>query len=193
MAAICFNSPCFWRGTIQFTLLTARLFILLCWLQATRFQSYQSIRFLTSNLTYCVSSLGCGGNYHKKCAYQILNNCSDSRHRASTSTSINSNPHSNTLPRPASHGGGWGEPLVLQQSNSLTESIPSLKDRRATWSGRSVWIEPALSGRIQVPHTFAIHSYKKPTVCQICKRLVSCTVYKVAENMTVSRSCWECN
>lgn len=144
----------------------------------------------------CVFSPGCGGNYHKKCAYQILNNCSDSRHRANMST--NSSPHSNTLPRPASQVGGWGEPLVLQQSNSLTDSIPSSKDRRATWSGRSVWIEPVLSGRIQVPHTFAIHSYKKPTVCQICKRLVSYAVfymlrYKVAENVTVPRTRWECN
>ncbi|XP_068673096.1 serine/threonine-protein kinase D3-like [Montipora foliosa] len=46
------------------------------------------------------------------------------------------------------------------------------KERRATWSGRPVWIEPAHSGRIQVPHTFAIHSYKRPAVCQICKRLL---------------------
>jgi len=116
---------------------------------------------------------GCGGNYHKKCAYKIPNNCSDSRHRASTNISgINSIPHSHTLPRPSSQIGGLGDSLLLQQSNSLSDSIPSLKDRRATWGGRPVWIEPALSGRIQVPHTFAIHSYKKPTVCQICKRLL---------------------
>lgn len=110
---------------------------------------------------------GCGGNYHKKCAYKIPNNCSDSRHRANTH--VNNTSHPNTLPRPTSQ---VGDPLLLQQSNSLTDSLPSLKDRRATWGGRPVWIEPALSGRIQVPHTFAIHSYKKPTVCQICKRLL---------------------
>lgn len=113
---------------------------------------------------------GCGGNYHKKCAYKIPNNCSDSRHRASTT--LNNVPHSHTLPRPASQVGGWNEALHLQHSNSLTESMPSQKERRATWSGPPVWTDPLLSGRIQVPHTFAIHSYKKPTVCQICKRLL---------------------
>ena len=114
--------------------------------------------------------IGCGGNYHKKCAYKIPNNCSDSRNRANTT--FNNVPHSNTLPRPTSQAGSWGDPLLLQHSNSLTEGVPSQKERRATWSGRPVWTEPSLSGRIQVPHTFAIHSYKKPTVCQICKRLV---------------------
>ena len=116
---------------------------------------------------------GCGGNYHKKCAYKIPNNCSDSRHRTS-STIVNSPSNANTLPRPSSQ---VVDPVLLQQSNSLNDSMPSLKERRATWSGRSVWIEPALSGRIQVPHTFAIHSYKRPTNCQICKRLVSDVSY----------------
>lgn len=111
---------------------------------------------------------GCGGNYHKKCAYKIPNNCSDSRHRTS-STIVNSPSNTNTLPRPSSQ---VVDPVLLQHSNSLNDSMPSLKERRATWSGRSVWIEPALSGRIQVPHSFAIHSYKRPTNCQICKRLL---------------------
>lgn len=120
-----------------------------------------------------VSFLGCGGNYHKKCAYKIPNNCSDSRHRTST-VALNAALHSNTLPRPASQVGGWNDSsFLIQQSNSFYDSIPSSRDRRATWSGRPIWIDRALSGRIQVPHTFAIHSYKKPTVCQICKRLVS--------------------
>ncbi|XP_027055178.1 serine/threonine-protein kinase D1-like isoform X3 [Pocillopora damicornis] len=44
---------------------------------------------------------GCGGNYHKKCAFKIPNNCSDSRHRNSAS-GLNMALHSHTLPRPAS-------------------------------------------------------------------------------------------
>lgn len=136
---------------------------------------FPSIDYL--NQFSIVSSTGCGGNYHKKCAYKIPNNCSDSRHRASTT--LNNVPHSHTLPRPASQVGGWNEALHLQQSNSLTESMPSQKERRATWSGPPVWTDPLLSGRIQVPHTFAIHSYKKPTVCQICKRLVGCVSFLI--------------
>lgn len=113
---------------------------------------------------------GCGGNFHKRCAYKIPNNCSGLRHRTST-VALNTAPHSNTLPRPASQVGGWND-TPFQQSNSFYDSFPSSRDRRATWSGRPIWIDRAMSGRIQIPHTFAIHSYKKPTVCQICKRLL---------------------
>ena len=120
-----------------------------------------------------VSFLGCGGNFHKRCAYKIPNNCNGLRHR--NSTALNAAPHSNTLPRPASQVGGWNDSsfLTQQSSGSFYDSIPSSRDRRATWSGRPIWIDRAISGRIQIPHTFAVHSYKKPTVCQICKRLVS--------------------
>lgn len=27
-------------------------------------------------------------------------------------------------------------------------------------------------GRVKVPHTFAIHTYTRPTICQYCKRLL---------------------
>ncbi|MGH0165917.1 UNVERIFIED_CONTAM: hypothetical protein FKN15_010908 [Acipenser sinensis] len=27
-------------------------------------------------------------------------------------------------------------------------------------------------GRVKVPHTFAVHSYTRPTICQYCKRLL---------------------
>ena len=39
-------------------------------------------------------------------------------------------------------------------------------------SGRPAWIERELAGRIRVPHTFLVHSYKKPTLCQYCKKLL---------------------
>lgn len=26
--------------------------------------------------------------------------------------------------------------------------------------------------RVKVPHTFAVHSYARPTICQFCKRLL---------------------
>ena len=43
----------------------------------------------------------------------------------------------------------------------------------ATWSGRPLWIDKAIHSRPQVPHTFFVHSFKKPTACQKCKKLVS--------------------
>ena len=41
------------------------------------------------------------------------------------------------------------------------------------WSGRPLWIDKAIHSRPQVPHTFFVHSFKKPTACQKCKKLVS--------------------
>uniref|UniRef100_A0AC35TUZ9 Protein kinase C n=1 Tax=Rhabditophanes sp. KR3021 TaxID=114890 RepID=A0AC35TUZ9_9BILA len=46
------------------------------------------------------------------------------------------------------------------------------KDRSSSWSGRPLWMEIADAIRVKVPHTFQIHSYKKPTVCQYCKKLL---------------------
>uniref|UniRef100_A0AC35FAE3 Protein kinase C n=1 Tax=Panagrolaimus sp. PS1159 TaxID=55785 RepID=A0AC35FAE3_9BILA len=46
------------------------------------------------------------------------------------------------------------------------------KDRSCSWSGRPLWMEVAEATRIKVPHTFQIHSYTRPTVCQHCKKLL---------------------
>ena len=39
-------------------------------------------------------------------------------------------------------------------------------------TGRPAWVERELATRIRVPHTFLVHSYKKPTLCQHCKKLL---------------------
>ena len=95
--------------------------------------------------------LGCGGNFHKRCAFKIPNNCSDVKRRGSLQTSSGLS--------------------MLGNSDSFP---PTDKNgRRMTWAGgRPVWIDRAILGRIDVPHTFAVRSYKKPTVCQICKKMV---------------------
>lgn len=33
-------------------------------------------------------------------------------------------------------------------------------------------MEKMVLGRVKVPHTFAIHTYTRPTICQYCKRLL---------------------
>ena len=56
----------------------------------------------------------------------------------------------------------------------LLSTSPS-RDRRSSGSslmGRPAWVERELAGRIRVPHTFLVHSYKIPTVCQHCKKLL---------------------
>ena len=41
------------------------------------------------------------------------------------------------------------------------------------WSGRPLWIDRTLRSRQYVPHTFFVHTFKKPTQCHHCKKLVS--------------------
>lgn len=47
-----------------------------------------------------------------------------------------------------------------------------LPNRYATISGRPVWIEQELAGRMRIPHTFVLHSYTRPTLCQLCRKLL---------------------
>lgn len=56
-----------------------------------------------------------------------------------------------------------------QMSNS---TIVSSSSSQSNVSGRPAWVEKELADRIRVPHTFVIHSYKLPTVCQHCKKLL---------------------
>ncbi|KHN76887.1 Serine/threonine-protein kinase dkf-2, partial [Toxocara canis] len=72
-------------------------------------------------------------------------------------------------------------PNILVTSSDVTDSGDSIsgnylqmprKDRSCSWSGRPLWMEVAEATRVKVPHTFQVHSYKRPTVCQICKRLL---------------------
>uniref|UniRef100_A0A8C2FHK5 protein kinase C n=1 Tax=Cyprinus carpio TaxID=7962 RepID=A0A8C2FHK5_CYPCA len=55
-------------------------------------------------------------------------------------------------------------------TTSLTSS-QSLEARRF-YTGRPVHLDKILMTKVKVPHTFAVHSYTRPTVCQYCKRLL---------------------
>lgn len=58
--------------------------------------------------------------------------------------------------------------------HQLLSTSPS-RDRRASGSslmGRPAWVEKELAGRIRVPHSFQVHSYTRPTICQHCKKLL---------------------
>ena len=55
----------------------------------------------------------------------------------------------------------------------------STKSRSPSLSGRPPWTEREIAGRIGIPHTFVVHSYKKPTKCMLCNKLLV-GVYKQA-------------
>uniref|UniRef100_A0A8D2ZSZ8 protein kinase C n=1 Tax=Scophthalmus maximus TaxID=52904 RepID=A0A8D2ZSZ8_SCOMX len=106
---------------------------------------------------------GCGLDFHKRCAFLLPNDCSRARRQVSTSLSL--------FPprRPRTHS------LSNQAGGSLEEiSMSKTSSRPPSWAEPPVWLGVGcgdLSGA-QVPHTFHIHSYTKPTVCQHCHRLL---------------------
>ncbi|XP_078393961.1 serine/threonine-protein kinase D3-like, partial [Cetorhinus maximus] len=97
---------------------------------------------------------GCGLNYHKRCTLNIPNNCKRRNlHNLSTSTSNNS--------------------LCNTGSQEETNRPLGRSGRRTpSFSGRPIWMDEWEMSRVKVPHTFQIHSYTRPTICQHCKHLL---------------------
>uniref|UniRef100_A0A3Q3X644 Serine/threonine-protein kinase n=1 Tax=Mola mola TaxID=94237 RepID=A0A3Q3X644_MOLML len=93
---------------------------------------------------------GCGQNYHKRCAFKIPNNCSGVRRRRSSNVSLT---------------GGLKNQL---------DYFPGRERRSSSQSyiGRPIELDKLLLSKVKVPHTFLIHSYTRPTVCQHCKKLL---------------------
>ncbi|KAF6105696.1 protein kinase D3 [Phyllostomus discolor] len=106
---------------------------------------------------------GCGLNYHKRCAFKIPNNCSGVRKRRLSNVSLPGPGLS--VPRPLQ-----AEYVALPTEESHVHQEPS--KRIPSWSGRPIWMEKMVMCRVKVPHTFAVHSYTRPTICQYCKRLL---------------------
>ncbi|XP_029931777.1 protein kinase D4 [Myripristis murdjan] len=106
---------------------------------------------------------GCGLDFHKRCALQLPNNCSWTRRQVGPSLSL--------LPprRPTMCS------LSTQAGGSLEEiSMSKPRSRPPSWAEPPVWLGVGFGDEIKahVPHTFHIHSYTKPTVCQHCHRLL---------------------
>lgn len=60
------------------------------------------------------------------------------------------------------------KPLLLLPQRPLLAA----GKRNSLLSGRPIWMEKMVLGRVKVPHTFSIHTYTRPTICQFCKRLL---------------------
>nr|KAG5712269.1 hypothetical protein BaRGS_023848 [Batillaria attramentaria] len=109
---------------------------------------------------------GCGMNFHKRCAYKIPNNCARDRYRRHSSSNL-----SFTLPPKADTPTDNHVQNLLSVPTQSTPPSPG-GGRTKSWSGRPLWLEREFANRIKVPHTFVVHNYKRPTVCQWCKRLL---------------------
>uniref|UniRef100_UPI00398EE7E4 serine/threonine-protein kinase D3-like n=1 Tax=Pristiophorus japonicus TaxID=55135 RepID=UPI00398EE7E4 len=98
---------------------------------------------------------GCGLDYHKRCAFKIPNNCK--RNSLHTLSTISSNT---SLRGVDNHQETYRTPLVGSGR------------RTTSFSGRPIWMDKQELARVKVPHSFQIHSYTRPTICQHCKHLL---------------------
>ncbi|TNN53717.1 Serine/threonine-protein kinase D3 [Liparis tanakae] len=101
---------------------------------------------------------GCGLNYHKRCAFKIPNNCSGAKKRRLSNVSL-PGAAAMSVARPPAAEPQEERPLLAGKRNSLL-------------SGRPIWMEKMVLSRVKVPHTFSVHTYTRPTMCQFCKRLL---------------------
>ncbi|XP_072248546.1 serine/threonine-protein kinase D2 isoform X1 [Leuresthes tenuis] len=117
---------------------------------------------------------GCGLNYHKRCAFSIPNNCSGARKRRLSTTSLSSSQSLRLSTTESVYSVGTAstctEEISLIRSHTQMPRTPS--DARRFYTGRPVHLDKMLMSKVKVPHTFAVHSYTRPTVCQYCKRLL---------------------
>ncbi|XP_077579474.1 serine/threonine-protein kinase D2 isoform X2 [Stigmatopora nigra] len=116
---------------------------------------------------------GCGLNYHKRCAFSIPNNCRARKRRLST-TSVGSSQSLQLSTSESVYSVGTTstctEDSGLVRSHTQMPRTPS--ETRRFYTGRPVHLDKILMSKVKVPHTFAVHSYTRPTVCQYCKRLL---------------------
>ncbi|CAB1444934.1 unnamed protein product [Pleuronectes platessa] len=106
---------------------------------------------------------GCGLNYHKRCAFKIPNNCSGVKKRRLSNVSLPGSVMS--IARPPSTE---FTPTPPEEQRPLLGAAK----RNSLLSGRPIWMEKMVLGRVKVPHTFSVHTYTRPTICQFCKRLL---------------------
>ncbi|XP_055627292.1 serine/threonine-protein kinase D1 isoform X2 [Toxorhynchites rutilus septentrionalis] len=127
---------------------------------------------------------GCGQNYHKRCVIKVPNNCSRVEHTGAAGGGGNRRTSSTLQPPPprSSSGGsstsltsedqatsGSGS-LLLSASQTTTTSTGSIRQNRSPSLGSRGG--GTMGGSIKIPHSFSIHSYTRPTVCQYCKKLL---------------------
>uniref|UniRef100_A0A1A8DT49 Serine/threonine-protein kinase n=2 Tax=Nothobranchius kadleci TaxID=1051664 RepID=A0A1A8DT49_NOTKA len=117
---------------------------------------------------------GCGLNYHKRCAFSIPNNCSGARKRRLSTTSLSSTQSLRLSTTESVYSLGssstCSEEISLIRTHTQMPRTPS--DARRFYTGRPVHLDKMLMSKVKVPHTFTVHSYTRPTVCQYCKRLL---------------------
>ncbi|CDQ63134.1 unnamed protein product [Oncorhynchus mykiss] len=112
---------------------------------------------------------GCGLNYHKRCAFKIPNNCSGIRKRRLSNVSL-TGLTTLTTTRSNEPSPFTSDEALLQKAQS--DIFPGRERRSSSYTGRPIELDKILLSKVKVPHTFVVHSYTRPTVCQHCKKLL---------------------
>ncbi|XP_053663384.1 serine/threonine-protein kinase D3 [Anopheles marshallii] len=136
---------------------------------------------------------GCGLNYHKRCAIKVPNNCSRAEHtgvlqQSQSQQHSNGSGNSGSGRRSGSAGGGLLSSMtaaVMPARSPSGGSSNSLASDETAGAGTMLSTtlrqsrSPSLTSRgvvgghpIKIPHSFSIHTYTRPTVCQYCKKLL---------------------
>ncbi|KAF2974088.1 hypothetical protein EK904_010163 [Melospiza melodia maxima] len=113
---------------------------------------------------------GCGLNYHKRCAFKIPNNCSGVRKRRLSNVSLTGASTIRTVSAEPSLSAS--DEALLQKTPSESYTGREKRSNSQSYIGRPIQLDKILLSKVKVPHTFVIHSYTRPTVCQYCKKLL---------------------
>ncbi|XP_026856158.1 serine/threonine-protein kinase D1 [Electrophorus electricus] len=120
---------------------------------------------------------GCGLNYHKRCAFKIPNNCSGIRKRRLSNVSLTGLTNTRSVsaePSPTTSDEALLSPVSpsIEQKSQADMFTGRGRSNSQSYIGRPIELDKILLSKVKVPHTFVIHSYTRPTVCQHCKKLL---------------------
>ncbi|XP_015783313.1 serine/threonine-protein kinase D1 [Tetranychus urticae] len=115
---------------------------------------------------------GCGLNYHKKCAYKIPNNCIYGSRRRSSAHLIPNSPTNETVQRTASSGATLPEAPSFLSSPSHDRRASAGNEKSFSLTVKPNRLDKRIAEGMRIPHTFVVHSYVSPTICQWCKKLL---------------------
>ena len=104
---------------------------------------------------------------------RFVHACSGNMYNAS----MPQNNNNSAIMSAAWNGGGGGEGPLITNSSSSSTTFGGNQQQPNWYQCRPVWIDKAMQDIIKVPHTFIVHTYKTPTICQFCRKLLK-GIYK---------------
>lgn len=102
----------------------------------------------------------------------ILVPTASSNSSSSNSTTAHGNCNCNGCNTIGNNNTGNSTGQLLLSPVPSSKSSDGRRSRGSSVMGRPAWVDKEMANRIRVPHSFQVHSYKIPTVCQHCKKLL---------------------